>query len=153
MPPHLHPRSTYTSSLFATSLFASFFVVALPHVLPCPVPHVAYADSNPDATSDGTTRPHRRRKRRCSNADSVGNEEESAAAGGAMGYEKGELARRDSNGVLIMRKRECPVPKPPGLIGEILGLRSSSGTSGGDSDRSSSSCNGGDDGKSSSSRS
>ncbi|RCI09813.1 hypothetical protein L249_4178 [Ophiocordyceps polyrhachis-furcata BCC 54312] len=44
MPPHLHPRSRMTSSLFASTLVASFFVVALPHVLPCPVPRTKYAD-------------------------------------------------------------------------------------------------------------
>lgn len=33
-----------TSSIFATTLIASFFVVALPHLLPCPVPRTKYAD-------------------------------------------------------------------------------------------------------------
>ncbi|KAH6856637.1 hypothetical protein B0I37DRAFT_443286 [Chaetomium sp. MPI-CAGE-AT-0009] len=43
-PPHLHPRSRMTSSLFATTVLASFLVVALPHILPCPAPRRAYAD-------------------------------------------------------------------------------------------------------------
>ncbi|KAK6600356.1 hypothetical protein H4I96_07682 [Botrytis cinerea] len=59
MPPHLHPRSRFTSSLFAGTLFASFFVVALPHVLPCPAPRVVYADDG-----SGSQRP-RRRRRKC----------------------------------------------------------------------------------------
>jgi cytochrome c oxidase assembly factor 2 len=51
MPPLLHPRSRFTSSLFATTVFASFFVVALPHILPCPAPRLAYADGEmPDGT-------------------------------------------------------------------------------------------------------
>ncbi|EAQ88107.1 hypothetical protein CHGG_04726 [Chaetomium globosum CBS 148.51] len=33
-----------TSSLFATTVLASFLVVALPHILPCPAPRRAYAD-------------------------------------------------------------------------------------------------------------
>ena len=46
MPPHLHPRSRMTSSLFATTVVASFLVVGLPHILPCPAPRVAYADAD-----------------------------------------------------------------------------------------------------------
>lgn len=107
MPPHLHPRSRLTSSLFATTLFASFFVVALPHVLPCPAPRVAYAD-------DGTPQNgKRRRRRKCSDAgekenvvEESGDEVEGAGVRG--------------------NKRECPLPKPGGIVGEMLGFKSSS---------------------------
>ncbi|KUJ16205.1 uncharacterized protein LY89DRAFT_545105, partial [Mollisia scopiformis] len=103
MPPHLHPRSRLTSSLFATTLFASFFVVALPHALPCPAPRVAYAD-------DGTPQNgKRRRRRKCSEKEESGDEVE---AGGE------EHRVRKS-------KRECPVPKPGGIVGKILGFKSS----------------------------
>lgn len=122
MPPHLHPRSTYTSSLFATTLFASFFVVALPHVLPCPAPRVAYADANPNSNSNGQSSDgeskqpqRRRRKRRCVPEDEANGTPTTTTPSGEVD--------RDANGIM-MRKRECPVPKPPGLIGEILGLRS-----------------------------
>ncbi|KAF8855364.1 hypothetical protein BDZ45DRAFT_676244 [Acephala macrosclerotiorum] len=111
MPPHLHPRSRLTSSLFATTLFASFFVVALPHALPCPAPRVAYAD-------DGTPQNGgRRRRRKCVDEENVkeGVVEES-------GDEvEGDRVRKS--------KRECPVPKPPGIIGEILGFKSSNSSS------------------------
>ncbi|OAP62908.1 hypothetical protein AYL99_02135 [Fonsecaea erecta] len=43
MPPHLHPRSTATSTLFAGTLLASFIVVGIPHVFPCPRPRTGYA--------------------------------------------------------------------------------------------------------------
>jgi cytochrome c oxidase assembly factor 2 len=107
MPPHLHPRSRLTSSLFATTLFASFFVVALPHVLPCPAPRVAYAD-------DGTPQNgKRRRRRKCSDA---GEKENVAEESG----DEVEGAGVRGN------KRECPLPKPGGIVGEMLGFKSSS---------------------------
>jgi cytochrome c oxidase assembly factor 2 len=116
MPPHLHPRSRFTSSLFATTLFASFFVVALPHVLPCPAPRLAYADGE---MPDGTPQ-RRRRRRKC-----VGNDgEQSDSSRECQSVENG----RDENMALSrapmpMPKRECPVPKPGGLVGEILGFK------------------------------
>jgi cytochrome c oxidase assembly factor 2 len=101
MPPPLHPRSRFTSSLFATTLFASFFVVALPHVLPCPAPRVAYADDQ----VDGRTR---RRRRRRKYVEDGGKEE--------VVVEESS----DEEDALRRGKRECPVPKPGGVMGEIL---------------------------------
>src|SRR5271156_5612917 len=62
MPPPLHPRSTATSTLFAGTLLASFTVVAIPHLFPCPRPRRAYADTERQLDSEG--RPAVRRKRR-----------------------------------------------------------------------------------------
>lgn len=111
MPPHLHPRSRLTSSLFATTLFASFFVVALPHVLPCPAPRVAYAD-------DGTLQNSKRRRRRRVCSDAVADEKESG--------DEVELAEGEGEEGVRLSKRACPVPKPGGIVGEILGFKSSS---------------------------
>jgi cytochrome c oxidase assembly factor 2 len=114
MPPHLHPRSRFTSSLFATTLFASFFVVALPHVLPCPAPRLAYADGE---MPNGTPQ-RRRRRRKCTGNDG----EQSDSSRESQSVENG----RDENMALSrapMPKRECPVPKPGGLVGEILGFK------------------------------
>lgn len=108
MPPHLHPRSRVTSSLFATTLFASFFVVALPHVLPCPAPRVVYAD-------DGSPINGKRRRRKCSDAEK-GMDESTVAE-----VESGDEAEVGARG----GKRECPVPKPGGIVGEMLGFRTS----------------------------
>lgn len=113
MPPHLHPRSRLTSSLFATTLFASFFVVALPHVLPCPAPRVAFADSD----SEGSCPPGKRRRRRKVVVEKV----EGEGADGLDGDFKGVL-NGDGDEGLRKVKRECPVPKPGGLVGEILGF-------------------------------
>jgi cytochrome c oxidase assembly factor 2 len=118
MPPHLHPRSRLTSSLFATTLFASFFVVALPHALPCPAPRVLYAD-------DGTPIPRKRRRRPAI----CGNDEKSEVTAAVDAEECPEVDRdvEEIEGERLA-KRECPVPKPGGIVGEILGFgRSSTG--------------------------
>jgi cytochrome c oxidase assembly factor 2 len=116
MPPHLHPRSRLTSSLFATTLFASFFVVALPHVLPCPAPRVLYAD-------DGTPIPRRKRRKPAI----CGTDEEGESKDALV--EEGEETEGMEGGKRQL-KRECPVPKPGGLVGEILGFKSSTGEKG-----------------------
>ncbi|KAH8728587.1 hypothetical protein GQ44DRAFT_674905 [Phaeosphaeriaceae sp. PMI808] len=86
MPPHLHPRSRMTTSLFTTTLMISFLVVAAPHLLPCPVDPRTFADS-----ADPTSEARRARRR-----------------------EK------------LAPKRECPVPKPGGLMGQVLGWKEDS---------------------------
>jgi cytochrome c oxidase assembly factor 2 len=92
MPPVLHPRSRTTLSLFTTTLALSFVVVALPHMLPCPVPHRKrlYADGK---SSEMDAQSRRRRKSQPQSQSEID-------------------------------QRECPVPKPSGLVGKILGFKS-----------------------------
>ncbi|KAF1993315.1 hypothetical protein P154DRAFT_77887 [Amniculicola lignicola CBS 123094] len=107
MPPHLHPRSRMTTSLFTTTLAISFLVVAAPHILPCPVDNRAFADSaNPDAMTG-----QRRRRRKVSPS-------EEPTCNDVLNEER--MRRED---MLRGKKRECPVPKPGGLIGQVLGLK------------------------------
>nr|POE47579.1 hypothetical protein CFP56_00910 [Quercus suber] len=98
---HLHPRSRTTSTLFTTTLAISFLVVALPHILPCPVDRRQFADTI--EMPDGTIR-HRKQRKQVSAAteDLDGNSETSMAA--------------------ARPPRECPVPKPTGLVGQLMGL-------------------------------
>jgi cytochrome c oxidase assembly factor 2 len=92
-----------TSSLFGMTVFASFFVVALPHMLPCPAPRVKFADGE---MPDGK----RRRRRRPEITETAeGNVVE------FNGIEDDEIRAR--------AKRECPVPKPGGAVGELLGFK------------------------------
>lgn len=105
MPPALHPRSRTTLSLFTSTLVLSFVVVALPHVIPCPVPHRTrmYADGElPSTTEDG-----KRRRRRLKSKDDIGIVDET---------------KKHS-------ARECPIPKPSGLVGQILGFKAQEGES------------------------
>jgi cytochrome c oxidase assembly factor 2 len=151
MPPHLHPRSTATSTLFAGTLLASFTVVAIPHLFPCPRPRRAYADAERQLDSEG--RPAVRRKRRKSDEQQ---EQPAEAPGSSLGEpsqptpmttaaaERGDNAltptreRKDSPlgdeaalfrqfqeeaQILEKEARECPVPKPGGILGRLLGFQ------------------------------
>ncbi|KAH7068954.1 hypothetical protein BKA63DRAFT_98449 [Paraphoma chrysanthemicola] len=106
MPPHLHPRSRMTTSLFTTTLMVSFLVVAAPHLIPCPVDPRTLADS-PDPTGE-----NRRRRRRRLPEDETCND--------VMGEERRKRKLLEEK---LSPKRECPVPKPGGLIGQVLGLK------------------------------
>ncbi|KAF6813705.1 hypothetical protein CMUS01_07441 [Colletotrichum musicola] len=109
MPPHpLHPRSRMTSSLFATTVVASFFVVGLPHLLPCPAPRVAYADGDIIVGEDG----RRKRRRRRDSPE---------ARDGIVSFD--QVADEETLRAKEERlRRECPVPKPGGMLGEWLGF-------------------------------
>jgi cytochrome c oxidase assembly factor 2 len=101
MPPHLHPRSAATSTLFGATLLASFVVVGIPHVFPCPRPR--------DGKLDGKSpRSHDRQK------DLIARTrlEEEIELFQMLELESDELARQ---------RRECPVPKPRTILGRIFG--------------------------------
>jgi cytochrome c oxidase assembly factor 2 len=151
MPPHLHPRSTATSTLFAGTLLASFTVVAIPHLFPCPRPRRAYADTERQLDSEG--RPAVRRKRRKSDEQQEQPAEApeaslrppaqptpmTAAAAGrgnnalASTKERKDLTLEDEAALfrqfqgeaqmLEKEARECPVPKPGGVLGRLLGFQ------------------------------
>lgn len=108
-PPHLHPRSRMTSSLFVSTVVASFFVVALPHVLPCPAPRVAFADGE---MPEGSGKRRRRRKPEIT---------ETRDGVAQFGSNSGDEELRHS--ARIRTRRECPVPKPGGVVGELLNLK------------------------------
>ena len=111
MTPHLHPRSHLTTSLFGTTLLVSFLVVGMPHILPCPAPRVKFADSDYDITEDGK---RTRRRPAVDPEESVGGDKGVSALPAISEEEK-----------LAMRRRShaCPVPKPSGIIGEVLGFK------------------------------
>ncbi|KAI1209909.1 uncharacterized protein F4807DRAFT_78096 [Annulohypoxylon truncatum] len=117
MPPHLHPRSRMTSSLFATTVAASFFVVGLPHILPCPAPRVKYADS--EVAPDGTRRRRRRKPEPAEAKDGIVQFESPSEDFEKIAAETGGAATR------ARKERECPVPKPGGVIGNLMGFNKS----------------------------
>lgn len=95
-----------TSSLFATTLVASFFVVGLPHLLPCPVPSKKFADGDVVVDENGRRRVWRQR-------------EGAPEVRDGMVQFHADAADAD---YATKRARECPVPKPGGLLGEWLGF-------------------------------
>jgi cytochrome c oxidase assembly factor 2 len=105
-----------TASLFTTTLIISFMVVGMPHLLPCPVDHKTrvYADGEMPGLTPGTQRRRRRRK--------VGDEDlQKEGESGAMETQK------DNDLALDLPRRGCPVPKPSGLVGQILGFSNRQG--------------------------
>lgn len=104
---YLHPRSRTTSTLFTTTLAVSFLVVGLPHLLPCPVDQRQFADSI--ETPDGRVRRRRRQK-----------PGDDAAISADV-----QQSEDNSSGPAISdrAKRECPVPKPSGIVGNIMGFK------------------------------
>lgn len=102
---HLHPRSRSTATLFTTTLAISFLVVAAPHLLPCPVDRRQFADSF--ETPDGK----RYRRKRKDVAESPMDEQEIGDDGNAGAMEHARS------------KRECPVPKPGGIVGQMMGFK------------------------------
>lgn len=107
---YLHPRSRTTGTLFTTTLAISFLVVALPHLLPCPADRRQFADSY--ETPDGKIR--RRKRKDPQNAISEGNVvqgTEQKVATEAISTAEAPLAR------------ECPIPKPSGIVGRVMGFK------------------------------
>ncbi|KIV93444.1 hypothetical protein PV10_04657 [Exophiala mesophila] len=138
MPPHLHPRSMATSTLFAGTLLASFVVVGIPHVFPCPRPRTRYADSPPQFDEQGKPIPPQRMRRKLVSSspetvdgDSTQNSARQPAVRRALTLaqqkeleEEAVLFRelqREAD-ALEREAGECPVPKPSGVIGRLLGF-------------------------------
>ncbi|KAJ4398975.1 hypothetical protein N0V91_009753 [Didymella pomorum] len=98
----MHPRSRMTASLFTTTLMVSFLVVAAPHLIPCPV--------DPRTLNDSADPTRRRRRRK-----PIETQEGESQDGDAL--EKQKMLEERMN-----PKRECPIPKPGGLVGQVLGM-------------------------------
>lgn len=109
MPPHLHPRSLTTTSLLGTTLLVSFLVVGMPHIIPCPAPRLAFAEGEQISISEEGRRRRRRRRRK----DDQGQEDSIS--------EEENVKLLDQRQESIKKARECPVPKPMGIIGSLLG--------------------------------
>lgn len=105
MPPVLHPRSNYTTSLFATTLAVAFLVVGLPHILPCPVPAGQYAD----ARSQHLQQIQQKQLRK-------------SGSGTVNAHDTSINIPKSSSALKPRPDRECPVPKPQGILGRVLGF-------------------------------
>lgn len=76
----------------------------MPHLLPCPVDRRAFSDSGPD--------PSKRRKK----SDTARPPNHQDVVDKSADTEESADALSDT------RRRECPVPKPGGMIGQIMGF-------------------------------
>lgn len=110
MPPNLHPRSSHTTTLFSATLAVSFLVVGLPHILPCPVPTRQHLDATTveEVTDENGRRVYRRVYKKPRAMERPRDGEETATSEGF--------------GTADSKDRECPVPKPTGVVGRLLGF-------------------------------
>ncbi|KAL3464207.1 hypothetical protein BJX64DRAFT_255202 [Aspergillus heterothallicus] len=123
MPPHLHPRSRSTTGLFAGTLLASLMVVGIPHVFPCPAPRRTFADSEMIITSDGQQIQRVRRRRRKSVDPTAQDESLPVRTPLASEEEVSTFLQLEEEAALLSKpERECPVPKPTGMLGDLLGF-------------------------------
>ncbi|KAJ5747443.1 uncharacterized protein N7511_009139 [Penicillium nucicola] len=125
MPPHLHPKSRSTMGLFAGTLLASLVVVGVPHVFPCPAPRRTFADSEMTITADGQQVPRiRRRRRKEIEMDPEAGRPALPTPAGPVDEEVSTfLQMQEEAETLSHINRECPVPKPKGVLGQLLGFR------------------------------
>ncbi|KAK0735805.1 hypothetical protein B0T21DRAFT_368567, partial [Apiosordaria backusii] len=101
----------------------SFFVVALPHILPCPAPRKTLADGELDPSSS----PQKRKRRPKQQSEIVGEDGvarfNNVTVTTPEQQEELQRVRRERRAERAERgKRECPVPKPGGVLGEWLGF-------------------------------
>ena len=90
----------------------SFLVVAMPHIVPCPVPRMKLADEEWELLEVGRSR----RRKKHNAPDIIGEPDESLMNGQLSSLEKQRAAMR-------RKAHECPVPKPGGPIGRLLGVK------------------------------
>ncbi|KFY40470.1 hypothetical protein V494_03484 [Pseudogymnoascus sp. VKM F-4513 (FW-928)] len=112
-----------TSSIFVTTLFASFAVVTLPHILPCPAPRVAYTEG--EICPDGKRRRRKRSAPEVATDGLVQEEKPCATTAPIVGGDDLEEI------VGTREKRECPIPKPGGTVGRILAFTGIGGSTDG----------------------
>jgi cytochrome c oxidase assembly factor 2 len=103
-PPHLHPRSSATSTLFGVTLLASFVVVGIPHIFPCPRPK----NGRLSAPQDLKIPTNHDRQTQLQKTELEIEEE-------ILRQIEVEAAQYES------QRRECPVPKPRKVLETLLG--------------------------------
>ena len=101
---YLHPRSRTTGTLFTGTLAVSFLVVALPHLLPCPVDRRQFTETI--EMPDGTTKRRRRKVKESAITESDV----------PLGAENAALTMAEE----ARPMRECPVPKPGALVDKVM---------------------------------
>lgn len=126
MPHYLHPRSRSTSSLFAATLLASFIIVGVPHIFPCPAPRRTLADSDMSMTDvDGrqVQRPRRKKRKAVDAPEQLFTDGVSRGLPQATDEEVSTFLQMEEEAKTMANVgRECPVPKPGGILGKLLGF-------------------------------
>ncbi|KAL5341561.1 hypothetical protein BJX70DRAFT_358287 [Aspergillus crustosus] len=123
MPSYLHPKSRSTTGLFAGTLLASLMVVGIPHVFPCPAPRRTFADSEMIMTPDGQQVQILRRRRRKDGETPAREDAVLAPTTSPADEEISTFLQLEEEAKRFATPgRECPVPKPTGVLGGLLGF-------------------------------
>ncbi|KAL8637638.1 MAG: hypothetical protein Q9228_005113 [Teloschistes exilis] len=85
----------------------------MPHIFPCPVPRTQFAEG--EVNQDG----QQRRRRRPS---TTANEDESRPVPHQANSIQEEVMADEQRDAMRKKAHECPVPKPTGRVGELLGF-------------------------------
>ena len=85
----------------------------MPHIIPCPAPRTQFAEY--EITEDGR---QRRRRKPSTKGSDTGNDTEIQSQAATTVQTTAEQEQE----VLRKKAHECPVPKPGGRIGEMLGF-------------------------------
>ncbi|KAL9023750.1 MAG: hypothetical protein Q9180_008118, partial [Flavoplaca navasiana] len=85
----------------------------MPHIIPCPAPRTQFAEY--EITEDGR---QRRRRKPSTKGSDTNNDPEMRIQGDTPVQTMAEHEQE----VLRKKAHECPVPKPGGRIGEMLGF-------------------------------
>lgn len=95
--------------------------------MPCPAPRIAYADGQ--LNPDGTMRRRRRRRKSTEDDSLTKTPEGSSNSVTALSFTRHPIIETKTEEVSgsfdVKGKRECPIPKPGGIVGELLRGRSS----------------------------
>ncbi|OAX84328.1 hypothetical protein ACJ72_01298 [Emergomyces africanus] len=124
---------------------SSLVIVGIPHLFPCPVPRHAFADSEMIMSSDGQQKLVRKRRRKLvepqqpapdasdpentavvavkprtatTPAERLSSRQQGPFDEEIMKFRGMEEEARNIANI----KRECPVPKPGGVVGQLLGF-------------------------------
>lgn len=133
-------------SLFTATLLASLLIVGVPHVFPCPAPRRALADSEIIVTADGQQIKRKRRRKEPVPAgdetvpsdplagqslfgSTIANLSRTPEVGRELQEQAAEFRHMEAEAKELEKSaRECPVPKPRGVLGHLLGFDSDKGS-------------------------
>lgn len=97
----------------------------MPHVFPCPAPRRTFADSEMTITADNQQVPRiRRRRRKDIEMDAEIACPSLPTSSGPVDEEVSTFFQMEAESqTLTQANHECPIPKPKGVLGELLGFR------------------------------
>lgn len=103
---------------------ASLIIVGMPHIAPCPAPRQTMADAQICVTADGQRVIRRRRKQKTATTSESDAQSTTAVSSVPEEVQSFRELQEEQQARTRTQKagRECPVPKPGGVLGRMLGF-------------------------------